>query len=217
MESVRRFILTSSAEQFREISKLMETREIDLGFNIYANGKIYGIFHKTTNVLAYVGMTICPLPIRWSEHKYTFRSKPNIRWSRYVSDHGGADNFEIRLLEAYPCRNLTELLDQENHYINLLNPVCNIIRPICQAQIEKQIDARRVEQASAPPILAEEHQCKKCGEILSSKQALERHESRKTPCKAPLYRCQCGVGFSQLKNLNSHKRFHCKGLKPSLN
>ena len=61
------------------------------------------------------------------------------------------------------------------------------------------------------------HKCDKCNQILSNKQALERHLNNKLKCnKITLYKCNnCSKCFAQKKNLTQHtENNRCKNIIP---
>ena len=85
----------------------------------YNEGKIYKIVCKTTG-LAYIGSTTKELSFRLAQHKRKSTSS-----SRVLENN----NFEIILLEEFPCNGLHELLTRERYYIE--NNACvNIGKPI---------------------------------------------------------------------------------------
>ena len=117
-----------TADQINKIKIALEKICFSLRVGRYCTGKIYKIVLKgsaESTSIAYIGSTIRPLPYRWSGHKSFFKKCPADDWAQYVLELGGADNFEIQLIEEYPCSSLEELLSRERYYIELLDPVCN--------------------------------------------------------------------------------------------
>ena len=89
----------------------------------YNEGKIYKIVCKTTG-LAYIGSTTKELSFRLAQHKHKYKYRSTSS-SRVLENN----NFEIILLEEFPCNGLHELLTRERYYIE--NNTCvNIGKPI---------------------------------------------------------------------------------------
>ncbi len=89
--------------------------------NKYEKGQIYLIKCKETG-LGYVGSTIDPLRVRLSKHRTDFRGyygfKDNkLRNYRSSFDVMESDEYEIHLLEKYPCNERKELLKREALWI----------------------------------------------------------------------------------------------------
>ena len=82
----------------------------------YANGKIYRISCNITG-LCYVGSTCETLSHRLSKHAQDYRNylKGNYH---YITSFEiiKNDDYQITLLQAYPCENNRELLDREGWY-----------------------------------------------------------------------------------------------------
>lgn len=76
--------------------------------NKYNNGKIYKIVDNTNNNV-YYGSTIETLGERLSVHKYN----KNCR-SRLIINNG---DYDIILIENYPCESKEQLETRERHYI----------------------------------------------------------------------------------------------------
>lgn len=85
----------------------------------YKDSKIYLIYSKTTK-RGYVGSTINPLQTRLSKHITDYRGfkglikKRNYRTSFEIFEDG---NYNIYLLENYPCKNKDYLLKREQAWI----------------------------------------------------------------------------------------------------
>lgn len=75
----------------------------------YDNGKIYKIVDNTNGNI-YIGSTIQSLYKRKSQHK-ELRNKC---MSKLIIKNG---NYDIILIENYPCKSKEELLKRERHYI----------------------------------------------------------------------------------------------------
>jgi hypothetical protein len=77
----------------------------------YDNGKIYKIVDNTNEYPPYFGSTIQPLYKRKSQHK-ELRNKC---MSKLIIASG---DYDIILVENYPCKSKEELLMRERHYID---------------------------------------------------------------------------------------------------
>ncbi len=125
ISSLVKHVMRVNIEDIEQLREALLSREFDLGICRFSTGKVYKVTRKDTAVVAYVGSTIRKLPHRWTGHLTTFVNQPNLKWSLYVKSNGGPGNFQISLIEDYPCKTFTELQDREKHFINLLKPLCN--------------------------------------------------------------------------------------------
>ena len=97
----------------------------------YDNGKIYKIVCNKTNKI-YIGSTCqSTLAKRLTKHKLSFKSWKNNKYG-YMSSYEILENgdFDIVLIESYPCKNRDELTSRERFYIDSLECV-NMQRSIC--------------------------------------------------------------------------------------
>ena len=83
----------------------------------YETGKIYCIMSKCSNK-CYVGHTIQPLKVRLQKHKTDFRGYCGFDENKYRNYRGSFellcnDEYDIYLLESYPCTTKKELEKQE--------------------------------------------------------------------------------------------------------
>ena len=106
----------------------------------YTNGKIYKITCKTTN-LVYIGSTTqYYLSERLRYHKEDYvhfkqgLKKTQLSSFRIIEN----DNFEIELIENYPCTNKTQLLEREKYYIQSIECVNNVVP--CRTRAEYRTD-----------------------------------------------------------------------------
>lgn len=126
LNAILETILCSDIKVLDSLASAIEDRRFDLGISKFSRASIYLVRAIDTRVVAYVGSTTRSLKVRWSGHEGFFKVSPHSKWSTYVSKHGGPDNFEIELVEEYPCKSLQELMDRERHFIRALKPVCNV-------------------------------------------------------------------------------------------
>jgi len=86
--------------------------------NKYQQGKIYKIIDKTNNNI-YIGSTIKTLNKRLIEHKTEYKKSINKKQSNTTSfEIIKNNNYEILLLETFPCNNKYELEQRERYYID---------------------------------------------------------------------------------------------------
>ena len=117
----------------------------------YQSGKIYKIVDYTTNKI-YVGSTCKPyLANRLADHvaKYNayLKGKIKITTSGYIIQNG---NYDMVLIENYPCNSKDELHQREAHYISTLENVINkhmpnIYNRLGVKEYEKQRHLKRME------------------------------------------------------------------------
>jgi len=96
----------------------------------YTKGIIYGIICKTTNNI-YIGSSIEAPNIRLIKHRYEYLhpNRPYISSSKCFEHN----NYDITIIEKYPCNNVKELESREAlHIINnrLLNKF-NVVNKRC--------------------------------------------------------------------------------------
>ncbi len=84
----------------------------------YTQGKIYKIVKKDEPNLCYVGSTIQGLIKRLSKHKS--KSKQEAHRILYEKIDGKWDEWEMVLIENYPCNSKKELLQREGELIREL-------------------------------------------------------------------------------------------------
>ena len=93
----------------------------------YANGKVYKLVCTLPEVHdIYVGATAYPkLSLRMSSHRSEAKAtKWNFKLYRFIREHG-IGNFEIELIENWPCTSKKELGVREQHWIDELKPALN--------------------------------------------------------------------------------------------
>lgn len=93
----------------------------------YQNGKIYKIVSNVSDKI-YIGSTCQPLSKRLSRHRSLYKSylktKKGFTTSFSVLEEG---NYEIILVENFPCSNQEELRKRERHFIESLQCVNKVI------------------------------------------------------------------------------------------
>jgi hypothetical protein len=110
--------------------------------NKYANALIYIIYCSQDIYLndLYVGSTI-DLKQRRKEHKSNSKlQKTNhIKLYKYINDNGGFKNFEMVVIEQYPCKSFTEMRIREQFHFDQLHATLNTYRPMTTDIQKKKI------------------------------------------------------------------------------
>ncbi len=81
----------------------------------YSKGKIYKI-NNTKNEKVYIGSTTEDLKTRLRRHRYNTKQNKQVAMTEPINTLG-EENFNIELLEEYPCNSKTELENMENFWI----------------------------------------------------------------------------------------------------
>jgi hypothetical protein len=102
----------------------------------YKLGKVYRLNCTTDPSLFYVGSTtIKYLSSRKSNHEGMAKTRPSLLYK--TMREKGIQNFQIILIESYPCDNKDELFARESYYINLLKPTLNTYDAIINVDKKK--------------------------------------------------------------------------------
>ncbi len=92
----------------------------------YAYGMIYKVVNKSDPDEFYIGSTKSKLRMRWDGHKGHARSNKIPSCQLHVRMREiGHENFQIVLLEEWPCDNRDQLRQREDHWITTLRPCLN--------------------------------------------------------------------------------------------
>lgn len=96
----------------------------------YNFGKIYKIENKLDPTEFYIGSTAQKtLAMRMAGHRKACNSERKMYAHLYARmNEVGIDNFQILLIEAYPCKSKDELFTREDHFIKELKPSLNCCR-----------------------------------------------------------------------------------------
>ena len=85
----------------------------------FQNGKIYKVVNNLNSEI-YVGSTTMDLDKRMIKHKCDAKQRPHLsKFYTYMNDTG-IDNFEIELIEDYPCETQEELRKREGKVIKAM-------------------------------------------------------------------------------------------------
>jgi len=147
--------------------------------NKYQKGKIYKIVCKVTNKI-YVGGT-CEkyLSDRLKGHRLAYKYKKDVpNYYCSVFEVLKNNDYYIELIENYPCTCKDELSRRERHYIETLENVVNIKRPIVENIEKKEEFEKTIEKII----------CDKCDKCIQ-RRSLQSH-----------YKSKLCILSSQLKN-----------------
>ena len=160
----------------------------------YSLGKIYKIVCNTSG-LVYIGSTCEPrLCTRLARHVIEFKTKKRnpIKYI-YVSSHEiiQNENYDIILIENYPCDNKDDLHRRERYFIETMDCV-NMIIP-------KREKGERIE-------VHREYNNKNRDEI-NRKNLIHYHENKELVNKKRCRRiqCYCGIDYSK-SNITAHMK-----------
>jgi hypothetical protein len=137
--------------------------------NKYQKGKIYKIVCKTTNKV-YIGTT-CEkyLSDRLKGHRIAYKYKKDMT-NYYCSVFEVLKNndYYIELIENYPCMSKDELSRRERHYINTLENVVNIKRPIVEPNEKKKEYENKIEKIN----------CERCKKSVQRRSLQSHYKSK---------------------------------------
>jgi len=98
----------------------------------YSKSIIYKICCKDTNITdCYIGSTT-NFTNRKNRHKSNCNSnskKGNLKVYRFIREYGGWDNWDMILIEIYPCTDKLELLKREREFFEFFNSTLNTLIP----------------------------------------------------------------------------------------
>jgi len=97
---------------------------------MYEKGVIYKLCCKDLNIKEiYVGST-CNFSRRKCQHKSVVSNVDNEEYVyRFIRDNGGWDNWEMILIENYPCSDRQQLLGRERYWYETLEASLNMVYP----------------------------------------------------------------------------------------
>ncbi len=103
----------------------------------YSKTVLYKIISKDQNITEmYIGHTTNIQKRR--KHHYENVIYPNPRKDyqvyKFIRNNGGWENFELDIIEEYPCNSCDEARLRERYWYELLQPSLNSRKPICSKQ-----------------------------------------------------------------------------------
>jgi hypothetical protein len=201
----------------------------------YSATIIYKITCKDeSNKDIYVGHTVNFVKRKYS-HRYacTHADHPQYNSKVYtvIRENGGWDNWRMKLIHAFDCKNLYEAREKEQEYYVLLKATLNSIEPLKERKI-KETKKEKIKPISTPPIdniandietSNKKHICLKCKYDTNRLSQYTRHLDTKKHllinkdnsdikhvCKI------CTISYATRSGLWRHKRV-CKGEKSRVN
>jgi len=153
----------------------------------YKNGKIYKMICNNTG-LCYIGSTTQKLCKRKAVHKSSYKRFMNGK-GRYITSYKVMENndYEIVLVQEYPCDNKEQLHRMERFYIE--NTAC----------VNKCIPTRTVKEYHEQNKTKISQQ-KKEYYIANRQKLLKKYNTK--------FQCPCGGRYTHV-----HKAVHCRTLK----
>ncbi len=94
----------------------------------YSKSQVYRIVCKNPKITdTFIGFTTNLVHMRSNHHKESKNENPkqNQKLYRFIRENGGWSNFQLILIESYPCSGKEELMMKLREYIENLNPTLN--------------------------------------------------------------------------------------------
>ena len=98
----------------------------------YSKSVIYKIYCKDEEIKEiYIGVS-CKFSSRRSKHKKNTNNKVGrlywLKLYKYIRENKGWNNFNMEIIEFYPCNSKEDLNIREKYYIDLYNAGLNTIK-----------------------------------------------------------------------------------------
>ena len=164
----------------------------------YANGKVYKLISSVDGRI-YIGSTTVSLSTRLAQHKSTAKKTPTPVYRHFNTI--GWDKVRIVLLETVTCFNKEQLIQREQHYIDLLKPSLNGRAAYVDCPHgRKHNNCKECHGVSICPHNRQKSSCKICGGV-----SICEHNREKSQCR------DCGGG-----SICSHsiRKDQCKVCSP---
>lgn len=107
----------------------------------YQKSVIYKLCCKDTTIKdIYIGSSVCK-DRRKNEHKTHCNNSSeknkhrNRKVYKFIRENGGFNNWDMIIIEEYPCDNRIQLLQRERYWMEELNPTLNVDMPISEPEI----------------------------------------------------------------------------------
>ena len=159
----------------------------------YGNGLIYKLCCKDPTITdEYIGST-CNKNRRKQEHKSCCNCETNKNYNypvnQFIRENGGFDNFDLIILEEYPCESKVQLEMKEREWIEERKPTLNRRIPTRTKQEYRKIhyEEYKEEMLEQNKLYREEH-----------KEEIQKRQKKKIIC-------ECGSEYT-----NIHKSRHIK-------
>jgi hypothetical protein len=89
----------------------------------YKNCIMYKLYNEKYDEI-YIGHTTLNLKERYGVHKY-YANNSNSKLYNFIKEHGGMSEWNIMIIEYYPCNNVFEAKEREAYLIKLFNSQLN--------------------------------------------------------------------------------------------
>ena len=180
----------------------------------FQNGKIYKVVNNLDSEI-YVGSTTMDLDKRMIKHTCDAKQRPHLsKFYTYMNDTG-IDNFEIELIEDYPCETQEELRKREGKVIKAMATLNQRIAGRTPAEYDKEykkknkdkINKRRNERRKENPEKTKE-EYKKYGKLYR-----QRHPEKIKEKASERIECECGGSYRRSdKSQHIQSKKHLKAL-----
>lgn len=154
----------------------------------------------------YVGHT-CNFTRRKYEHKFHCNNEHSEKYNynvyTFIRDNGGWNNFDMVMVEQYPCENKLESERRERHWIETLNATLNCVIPSrTHEEIQKYGKRHRIENKEYYKKYGEDHRDhileQKKKYYIDNVEKFKKYRSQKIEC-------ECGCEITR-GNILSHKK-----------
>ena len=108
----------------------------------YSKSLIYKLCCKDASITdIYIGSTTNKTKRKY-QHKENSNGQNNSKYNypvyQFIREHGQFDNWDLIVLEEYPCENKTQLLMKEREWIERLIPTLNSHKPFTTKEEKKE-------------------------------------------------------------------------------
>ena len=167
-----------------------------MNYNRYDNGKIYQIINNIDDMV-YIGSTCLPLRKRFYNHKKEHHAgkNPNRRLFVHAQKYGWAE-FDIILIEEYPCDNNNQLRKREEYHRKLIpREIClNMYRAFQTIEDKRKADMESRQRCKERYNAYQRKYSQLSHAKAYSKQWEEDNKERRTQYKRDLHQYQCSWG-----------------------
>ena len=182
--------------------------------NNFQDGKIYKVVNKLNSEI-YVGSTTMDLDKRMIKHKCDAKQRPHLSKFYTFMNETGIDNFEIELIEDYPCETKEELRKREGNIIKAMATLNQRVAGRTPAEYNKEyrpknkdkINKRRNERRKENPEKTKADR-KKDGALYR-----QRHPEKIKEKASERVECECGCSYRRSdKSQHIQSKKHLKAL-----
>ena len=180
----------------------------------FQEAKIYKVINKLNSEI-YVGSTTLDLDKRMIKHKCDAKQRPHLSKFYTFMNETGIDNFEIELIEDYPCETQEELRKREGKIIKAMATLNQRVAGRTPTEYSKEyrqtkkdkINKRRNERRKENPEKTKE-EYKKYAKLYR-----ERHPEKIKEKASERIECECGGSYRRSdKSQHIQSKKHLKAL-----